>query len=254
MSHTYVYTSFKNIVIAIGSSASPFTTACIYWPPGSYSDAFFDHFFHLFEYLSSVSSSFFMCGDFNIHVHTTSSDSVKFLNCLDSCKITHHVHTATHLHEHILDLILKPTEPNVVSNVRVGGFISDHGLVQGQLDFISPSAPKSNTVAFQVYHKINMQSLMCDANCSFVANPGNTARTLYKQYIGDLSGLFEKYAAEPLPNQGHRKQFLVGGKKYIAPTRHQYSQTGHPSCHWDSLGIFVAPILCDLQLLIITVN
>ena len=187
------YTSFENIVIGIGSSTSPFTIACVYRPPGSCSDEFFDQFLNLFEYLSSVSSSFFMCGDFNIHVDTTSSDSTKFLSCLDSCNITQHVRTPTHLHGHIL--VLTPTEPTVVSNVRVGGFFSDHTVVHGQLDLLSPSAPKSNTVTFRRYHKINMQSLLCDlANCPFVASPGSTVSALYEQYIRDLSGLLDKHA------------------------------------------------------------
>ena len=189
------YISFENTVIGIGSSTSPFTIACVYQPPGSCSDEFFDQFLNLFEYLSSVSSSFFMCGDFNIHVDTTSRDSTKFLNCLDSCNITQHVRSPTHLHGHILDLVLTPTEPTVVSNVRVGGFFSDHAIVHGQLDLLSPSAPKSNTVTFRRYHKINMQSLMCDlANCSFVASPGSTVSALYEQYIRDLSVLLDKHA------------------------------------------------------------
>ena len=125
-----------------------------------------------------------MCGDFNIHVDTTSSDSTKFLlskccSCLDSCNITQHFRTPTHLHGHILDLVLTPTEPTVVSNVRVGGFFSDHAVVHGQLDLLSPSAPTSNTVTFRRYQKINMQSLLCDlANCSFVASPGSTVSAL----------------------------------------------------------------------------
>ena len=109
------YTSFENIVIGIGSSTSPFTIACVYRPPGSCSDEFFDQFLNLFEYLSSASSSFFMCGDFNIHVDTTSSDSTKFLNRLDSCNITQHVRSTTHLHvtsltlsSHQLSLLLFP--------------------------------------------------------------------------------------------------------------------------------------------------
>ena len=104
--------------IGIGSSTSPFIIACVYRPPGSCSDEFFYQFLNLFEYmyLSSV-SSFFMCGDFNIHVDTTSRDSTKFLNCLDSCNFTQHVHTPTHLHGHILHLVFTPTEPTVVSNV-----------------------------------------------------------------------------------------------------------------------------------------
>ena len=79
------YMSFDSIVIVIGSSAGPFVIACVYRPSASSSDAWFDQFFILFECLSSVSSSFFMCGNFNIHADTTSNDSAKFQNCLESC-------------------------------------------------------------------------------------------------------------------------------------------------------------------------
>ena len=169
--------------------------ACVYRPPGSCSDEFLDQFLNLFEYLSFVSSSFLMCGDFNIHVDTSSSDSTKFLNCLDSCNIAQHVHSPTHLHGHILDLVLAPTEPKVVSNVRVRGFFSDHAVVHGQLDFASPTAPKSNTITFRRYHKINMQSLICDLEkCSFVASPGSTVSALHDQYTRDLSNLLDKHA------------------------------------------------------------
>ena len=189
------YTTFENLVIDIGSSTSPFMIACVYRPPGSCSDEFLDQFLNFFEYLSSVSSLFLMCGDFNIHVDTSSSDSTKFLNCLDSCNIAQHVHSPTHLHGHILDLVLAPTEPKVVSNVRVGGFFSDHAVVHGQLDFASPTAPKSNTITFRRYHKINMQSLICDLEkCSFVASPGSTVSALHDQYTRDLSNLLDKHA------------------------------------------------------------
>ena len=88
------YKSFENIAITIGSPA--FVMACVYRPPGSCSDAFCDEFFNMFEYLSSVSQNFLICGDFNIHVDTTSKDSEKFLNCLETCNINQHVHKPTH--------------------------------------------------------------------------------------------------------------------------------------------------------------
>ena len=164
------YKSFENIAIILGSSV--FVIACVYQPPGSCSDAFCDEFFNLFEYLSSVSQNFLICGDFNIHVDTTSKDSEKFLNCLKSCNISQHVHKPTHLHGHILDLILTPDNPSVVSNVQVSEFISDHALVLGHLDFTKPSVPNSKNVTFQRYHEINMDSLKSDlANCCFVKCP-----------------------------------------------------------------------------------
>ena len=52
-----IYKIFKNI-IAIGSFVRPFVKTCVYRPPGSCSDSFFDKFLILFEYLSSVNTSF----------------------------------------------------------------------------------------------------------------------------------------------------------------------------------------------------
>ena len=108
---------FENIGIAIGSSAQPLVLTCIYRPPGSCSDGFRDQFLNLFEYLSSVPPSFLICGDFNIHVDTSSNDSVKFQICLKSCTITQNVQMATHLHEHILGIVLTPTDISGISNV-----------------------------------------------------------------------------------------------------------------------------------------
>ena len=59
---------------------------------------------------------------------TTSKESQAFLNCLDSCNINQHFHEVTHLHGHILDLILTPDDSSVVSNVWVSEFNSDHGV------------------------------------------------------------------------------------------------------------------------------
>ena len=170
----------------VGSPA--FVIACVYRPPGSCSDAFCDEFFSLFEYLSSLSQNFLICGNFNIHVDTISKDSEKFLNCLESCNINQHVHKPTHLHGHTLDLILTPNDSSAVSNVRVSDFISDHALVLGQLDFTNPALPTSKTVTFRMFHRINMDCLRSDLeNCSFVKCSGNTASVLYEQYTKDLS-------------------------------------------------------------------
>ena len=114
------FTYFECLVVSIGSNAHSTLVACVYRPPGSCSNPFYDEFHTLVEFLSSINSSFIICGDFNIHIDTTSRDSVNFLNTLDSCNITQHVHSATHLHGHTLDLILT-SDSSLVSNVVVRG-------------------------------------------------------------------------------------------------------------------------------------
>ena len=191
---TPTFSSFENISIAIGSAAQPLVLTCVYRPPGSCSDSFQDQSLYLL-YLSSVSHSFLICGDFNIHVDTSSNDSIKFQNCLESCNITQNVQTAIHLHGHILDLVLTPTDASVISNVRVAEFISDHALVLAQLDSFNPPSHKRNVVIFRRYHKIDLDSLRKDfGNCSFVRRPGDTVRVLCEQYSDDLGKLLDKHA------------------------------------------------------------
>ena len=142
---------------------------------------------------------------------TTSKDSEKFLNCLESCNINQHVHKPTHIHGHTLDLILTPNDSSAVSNVRVSDFISDHALVLGQLDFTNPSVPRSKTVIFWRFHRINMDCFWSDlADCPFVKCPGNTASVLYKQYTKDLKDLLDKHAPEV------SRTFIKGPAKWLS--------------------------------------
>ena len=83
-------------------------------------------------------------------------------NIINLSRVMQHVHTQTHLHGHILDLILTPADLGVVSNVWVGGFTKDHVVVHDKFDFISRSASRSNTVTFCRYDKIKMHSLQSD--------------------------------------------------------------------------------------------
>ena len=150
----------------------------------------------LVEFLSSTNSSFIICGDFSIHIDTTSRDSVNFLNTLDSCNITQHVHSATHLHGHTLDLILT-SDSSLVSNVVVSDYISDDAMIKCQVETPTTAKSQANRVTYRRYHKINMDTLCNDlSNCSFVACPGDTAKKLYDQYTNDLSNLLDKHAPE----------------------------------------------------------
>ena len=187
------FTYFECLVVSIGSNANSTLVACVYRPPGSCSNPFYDEFHTLVEFLASMNSSFIICGDFNIHIDTTSRDSVNFLNTLDSCNITQHVHSATHLHGHTLDLILT-SDSSLVSNVVVSDYISDHAMIKCQVETPTTAKSQANRVTYRRYHKINMDTLRNDlSNCSFVACPGDTAKKLYEQYTNDLSNLLDKH-------------------------------------------------------------
>ena len=187
------FTYFECLVVSIGSIAHSTLVACVYCPPGSCSNPFYDEFYTLVEFLSSTNSSI-ICGDFNIHIDKTSRNSVNFLNILDSCNITQHVHSATHVHGHTLDLILT-SDSSLVSNVVVSDYISDHAMIKCKIKTPTTANSQANRVTYRRYHKINMDTLLNDlSNCSFVACPGDTAKKLYDQYTNDLSNLLDKHA------------------------------------------------------------
>ena len=87
---------------------------------------------------------------------TDCTDQQKFLNLLDSSNLLQSVNKPTHLHGHILDLILSPSDSNFMSDVTVCDFISDHPLGKCHLDFACPVLLKLSGISYHRYHKINM--------------------------------------------------------------------------------------------------
>ena len=56
------------------------------------------------DYLSSVDHTYYICGDFNIHVDVPGGDGAKFLSQLEACNLNQLVNYPTHLHGHTLYL------------------------------------------------------------------------------------------------------------------------------------------------------
>ena len=57
-----------------------------------------------------INSSYNICGDFNIHVDVPVGHGHKFITFLDLCDLKQLVDKPTHLHGHILGLILSPSD------------------------------------------------------------------------------------------------------------------------------------------------
>ena len=145
-------------------------------------------------FLSSLTSFFIICGDFNAHVDTDCTDQQKFLDLLDSSNLAQSVNKPTHLHGHILDLILSLSDSNFVSNVTVCDLVSDHALVKRHLDFACPASPKVGSISYHRYHKIRQKFRDDLANISIVLSPASTAADLYDQYVHNLGCLLDGLA------------------------------------------------------------
>ena len=103
--------------------------------------------------------------DFNIYV-----DVHKFITFLDLCDLKQLVDKPTHLHGHILDLILSPSDQDTIADVKICVFVSDHALVKCTVAFPCQVAHTPNIVQYRRYHRINMSDFRSDLkNTSFVS-------------------------------------------------------------------------------------
>ena len=77
--------SFENMVMSIRLHGRSLLLACIYCPPGLCTCNFQEELMSFVGFLSSINSSYYICGDFNIHVDVPFDDGYKFMTFLDSC-------------------------------------------------------------------------------------------------------------------------------------------------------------------------
>ena len=109
--------------------------ACIYRPLGSCTINFLEEFLSFVGFLSSIKSSYYIYGDFNIHGDVPDGNGYKCMTFLDSCDLKQLVSQPTLLHGHILDLILSPSDHDAIRDVKIGDFVSDHALVKCSISF-----------------------------------------------------------------------------------------------------------------------
>ena len=109
-------------------------------------------------FLSSI-NLFYICDDFCNHVDVPIGDCHKFMTCLDSCDLKQSVIQLTPLYDHMMDIILSPSDQNTIIDVKICDFISDHALVKCSITFPHQVAHIPNKVQYRRYHRINMFDL-----------------------------------------------------------------------------------------------
>ena len=72
-----------------------------------------------------------LCGDFSIQVDVQDNPNVEsFLDLIDSLGLVQHVHFATHVQGHILDLVITRKMDSIIQDTPISGsFLSDHATV-----------------------------------------------------------------------------------------------------------------------------
>jgi len=84
-----------------------------------------------------------VCGDFNVHVDKSDDIyTVQLAQLLLTFNCIQHVAELTHTAGHTLDLVITRTDTNI-TDLRVGGFISDHVLIRFTMPAKTPSTVPS---------------------------------------------------------------------------------------------------------------
>ena len=150
-------------------------------------------------------------GDFNIHVDDSSdSDTITFMDLLDSYNMLNKVTFPTHVKHHSLDLVIENRDNTVVTHVKEGLFLSDHCFVHSTLDIITP---KECVLTFRKLKSIDHSTLKSDIEESLnkigLQNSSNVQQPV-ASYNTILSELLEKHA--PLRTrkvkQSHRQPWF----------------------------------------------
>ena len=154
-----------------------------------------------------------LVGDFNIHVDDSSdSDTITFMDLLDSYNMLNKVTFPTHVKHHSLDLVIEDRDNTVVMNVKEGLFLSDHCFVHSTLDIIT-SKPKECVLTFRKLKSIDHLALKSDIEESLSKIQlwnSIDVQQLVGSYNTILSELLEKHA--PLwtkkVKQSHRQPWF----------------------------------------------
>ena len=189
-----LYQSFENMVVSIRLYGRSLLLAYIYHPPGCCTCNFLEEFMSFVGFLSSINSSCYTCGDFNIHVDASLGDGSKFMTFLESCDLKKLDNQPTHLHCHILDLILSPSDQDTIVDVKICDFVSDHALVKCSIALPHQVAHIPSKVQYRRYHRINFSDFCSDLkNTSFIKSPTDAIVDLYKQYVHDLGNVLDRH-------------------------------------------------------------
>lgn len=195
--------AFEHITLQVRINKHDYNLVSLYRPPNMSFTRFLEDFTLLLETLYALPSQFIICGDFNIHVDSDTSNTKSFLSMLETWNLKQCVDFSTHLHGHTLDLLLLPSTFDSPNRIRPTEWISDHKCVTASFSFLSPAAAHQNqSITYRNFKDINLDKLKKDLNNSaLVTSPCVTAEESYDQFHKTLTDLIDKHA--PLQLKKH---------------------------------------------------
>ena len=199
---TKKFTSFEHQLVVMTSISFTFRFIVIYRPPPSTNNkikksAFIDELGDLLELTSTMHGKLVLLGDFNVHVDSGSDSEATDLQSLFDCfGLVHHVHGATHIEGHTLDLVVSRASDDIVHSCEVGSFISDHNAIHIALKATKPH-PSRKQITFRNLRSIDTKQLSHDIESSKLVNShteGMDVDEIVSLYNNVLQELLDKHA------------------------------------------------------------
>lgn len=157
-------------------------------------------FFHEFSvYLESLvvcNELLLICDDFNIHMDVPSdADTIRLKDLLNSMGLGQHVKRPTHIHGHILDLIITRQTDDVVNGEPFPErYFSDHAALICKLSVVKPLQTMKHA-EYRKLKSIDITKLKEDIrNSQLYQNPPNDFNMLLDCYNTTLRSLLDDYA------------------------------------------------------------
>ena len=128
---------------------------------------FLSEFADYLEFIVLTTEPLVITGDMNIHVDDPdNSDTVKFLDLIESMSLNQHVTTPTHRSGHKLDLIITRESDSLVSTTSISGcFLSDHCTVLCKLK-LSKSSLTIEEIWYRKTQAIDMDTFRAELESS----------------------------------------------------------------------------------------
>ena len=137
-----------------------------------------------------------ICGDFNIHVDsTTCRDKTAFLGTLSSYGLHQHVSQPTHKHGHQLDLIITRLEDkNIIRLITSDDSlnISDHHWITAELNLNKPKVATKD-ICTRKFSKIDLETLKTDISNLTIIESDNI-NNIVDAYNSTLTKLIDEHA------------------------------------------------------------
>ena len=158
---------------------------------------FITDFDNLLHELSTYPGKLVVLGDFNIHVDSPSSPTVRqFLDLIESHRLTQHIHEPTHEEGHTLDLVRSKYDDKLISNIEIlHSLVSDHHSVCFDANINHPPCEHIPSSFTRDYRHLDEQVFAHQLKEAIsIPSDDVPAEDIWKQYCSAIADTLDEHA------------------------------------------------------------